>query len=1225
MHPSALEYGKIFFEAYCNKLNGATVVDLGSQNVNGSLKDVCPSNLKYIGVDFVEGKGVDVVLDDPYNLPFEEGSIDIVVCSSCFEHSDFFWVAFNEILRVLKPSGLLYLNVPSNGYIHRYPVDCWRFYPDAGRALVKWGQHNGYNPALLESFIGKKVSSNPEGEWNDFVAVFIKDKEYSSTFESKITSLIDEYNNAIIDDLIELEKSSFDPEDFRKHRAQQEEITRLSNAHDLVHVELARSTAKLKASQTALRELQASTSWRVTKPLRLLSRLLRGKRPLVAGGVRARLLHHGKRLYWRVPAQYRTPLLSWSYRNLGPLFKGLPHYEQWRSSGAYSGSLPVGSNPMLLIDGIPQAEQADGRIAIHLHMYYHDLADEFAQHLKNMPFEYDLYVSVTNEDGKKACQKAFSALTKQKLLVIEQVPNRGRDIAPMFCTFGARLKDYDYIAHLHSKKSLYNRGATEGWREYLCRHLLGNQERIRRIFTLMQGDGAYGIVYPQNYMLLPYMANTWLANRALGNAWCARLGIGPVPEGYFDFPAGSMFWAKGQALQPLFDAGITLDDFAEESGQTDGTFAHCLERLLVLSSHKQGFKPGIIKDLQTPTWSTWRLDQYSARPFKQIVNQILANDIKLIAFDIFDTLLCRPLMDAESVKAIVAARIGRGTGELYLQYRSLAESQAREAAGKDIGMIEIFSYLGKLTGLPDETLAQLRNLEEKVEKASVGPRSGGMELYKQALKTGKTIALISDMFLPREVIEESLRANGITGWDKFFLSNEIGLRKDRGTLYEHVLSHYGISPAEMVMIGDNERSDFQIPCDKGIVGIHLLKSLEFARGLPRFKPLIETNERSMDVHRELTLGLVLRQNFSAISYPELDPASLVQPTPFNVGYSLIGPLLVGISQWLVENANRDTVDQLYFLAREGQLMKRVYDLWSESLEGAPRADYLVLSRRSVSVPMLENLEDILSIAKATYYPNNISHFLHERFGVQLSAERWAELSKEVGWNSNSTVEVHNQQVDHLLPLLKALEAEILTIATRERGALKHYLDTMGFGVSGHKAVVDVGYGATIQDYLNRLVPTPIHGYYMITDQRSSRVTQRHNVTIRGCYLENVEQTNNSPLMYRHSFGLEKLLSSNDAQIVHYELDQEKNLKAHYRKLTDMETKSFSFREELQEGVMRYARDAKDIREQVLPSYKPSCAVAKQLYEAFITQQSQLEVELLQKVALDDHYCGRGVI
>jgi len=967
----------------------------------------------------------------------------------------------------------------------------------------------------------------------------------------------------------------------------------------------------------------SSNSWKITRPLRLLSRLLSGKRPLVANGLRARLLHHGKSIYYRLPPRYRTPVLHWGYRNLGPLFKGMPHFEQWKTAPIpFTGT---SGGDLLLIDALPLASQAEGRIAVHLHMYYLDLADEFCQYLKNMPFDYDLFVSVSSAEGLQTCTKAFSGLPKQRQLVIEQVANHGRDIAPMFCTFGERLKNYDFVAHLHSKKSLYNNGATEGWRQYLCENLFGSPERIRRIFALMQSEKPCGIVYPQNFIALPYQANTWLANKAMGAAWCARLGISTIPQGYFDFPAGSMFWARCDALQPLFDAEIKLSDFAEESGQTDGTFAHCLERLLVLSSLNQGMGPGIIKDLQQPRWSAWGFQQYATRPFQYMADQLSAPDIKLIAFDIFDTLLSRPLLDAESVKALVAERVGGNVGQFYMQYRSIAEGQARERAGVDIGMTEIFVRLGELTALPKETLLQLRMCEEEIEQASVTPRPDVVELYHRARATGKPVVLVSDMFLPRALIEDCLQNNGISGWSVLFLSNEIGLRKDNGKLYEHIFSHFGIHPQEMLMVGDNERSDVQIPCDKGGRSLHVLKPLEFARGLPRWRSLVEEFERLGDLNDELTLGLIVRRNFSAISYPQLDPAALLQATPFNFGYSLIGPLLVGLSDWLIEHARRDEIDRLYFLAREGQLLKYVYDVWSEGLEDLPQSEYLVVSRRAVSVSAIKGLDDILKIAKATYFQNTVENFLHERYGLNLSTDRWAQITNELQWQRNSKVEVLHKNTDHLLSLLGALESDIVAVASHEHDDLMTYLTKMKLDDIGRQAVVDIGYGGTIQDYLNRLVSIPVHGYYMITDERAQNVSHQHDVLIRGCYLENVEHNASAPQMYLHSFELEKLLSSSDAQIVRYERDGKNNLTARYRELSGDEISSARFRAELQEGVISYARDAKYIREKILPSFKPSQAVAMRLYECFITQQSQLETKMMQKVALDDHYCGRGIV
>jgi len=158
------------------------VVEIGSQDVNGSLRSLW-SGVSYIGVDFVEGKGVDVILDDPYKLPFEDASVDVVLSSSVFEHSEMFWVLYLEIMRILKPHGLFYLNVPSNGDFHRWPVDCWRFYPDSGKALITWAKRSGMTPALLESYVSNQSTTD---RWNDFVAVYVKDEQHVGLYPTRI-------------------------------------------------------------------------------------------------------------------------------------------------------------------------------------------------------------------------------------------------------------------------------------------------------------------------------------------------------------------------------------------------------------------------------------------------------------------------------------------------------------------------------------------------------------------------------------------------------------------------------------------------------------------------------------------------------------------------------------------------------------------------------------------------------------------------------------------------------------------------------------------------------------------------------------------------------------------------------------------------------------------------------------------------------------------------------
>jgi len=168
MHDTAYEIGRLFFQGYVT--DGDFILDIGSMDVNGSLRDFRPAGSPYFGVDLSAGRGVDVVVTTNAQLPFPAEIFDIVVSTSCLEHDAMFWMTFLEMCRVLKEGGYLYLNAPSRGAYHQYPIDAWRFFPDAGIALRDWGKLNKHAVELLESFI----TENKHDIWNDCVMIFGK-------------------------------------------------------------------------------------------------------------------------------------------------------------------------------------------------------------------------------------------------------------------------------------------------------------------------------------------------------------------------------------------------------------------------------------------------------------------------------------------------------------------------------------------------------------------------------------------------------------------------------------------------------------------------------------------------------------------------------------------------------------------------------------------------------------------------------------------------------------------------------------------------------------------------------------------------------------------------------------------------------------------------------------------------------------------------------------------
>lgn len=169
MHTSSYQHMQRLVETYLDRAQPLEAVDIGSYDVNGSYRTLFDApGWRYTGVDLQAGPGVDVVLSSPYRLPFASGSVDVVLSGQAFEHIEYFWLSWVEMLRVLKPGGLVFLIAPSRGPEHRYPQDCWRFYPDGYRALAKYGRCE-----LLHVHTDWDAHPDPwSAAWGDTVGVF---------------------------------------------------------------------------------------------------------------------------------------------------------------------------------------------------------------------------------------------------------------------------------------------------------------------------------------------------------------------------------------------------------------------------------------------------------------------------------------------------------------------------------------------------------------------------------------------------------------------------------------------------------------------------------------------------------------------------------------------------------------------------------------------------------------------------------------------------------------------------------------------------------------------------------------------------------------------------------------------------------------------------------------------------------------------------------------------
>lgn len=80
-----------------------------------------------------------------------------------------------------------------------------------------------------------------------------------------------------------------------------------------------------------------------------------------------------------------------------------------------------------------------------------------------------------------------------------------------------------------------------------------------------------------------------------------------------------------------------------------------------------------------------------------------------------------------------------------------------------------------------------------------------LEVWQELRRWGKDIIVVSDMYLPSDVLETMLKQNGLSVFKELYVSCEYGKNKASGTLFEKVKKDY--PDKSIVHVGDNPRSD----------------------------------------------------------------------------------------------------------------------------------------------------------------------------------------------------------------------------------------------------------------------------------------------------------------------------------------------------------------------------------------------------------------------------------
>ncbi|MFN3739297.1 MAG: HAD hydrolase-like protein [Thermodesulfovibrionales bacterium] len=439
--------------------------------------------------------------------------------------------------------------------------------------------------------------------------------------------------------------------------------------------------------------------------------------------------------------------------------------------------------------------------------------------------------------------------------------------------------------------------------------------------------------------------------------------------------------------------------------------------------------------------------------------------IKVVSFDIFDTLLIRKIDPPEEIKKVISSLISEIlpiSPNEYILMRTVAEQQLRNHARStgfdpECSIEEIIEYILKKNRLDSCLKDRLISVELQVEKSHIAPMPGIKSILTKLKNRYKLIAA-SDTYLSCWMINVLLQEVGLADLlDAIYCSCDYKLNKGSGRLFKKIAESERINISELLHIGDNFMSDYFVPRRIGCNAILLYEK--------------------WNIERRGSLRLLMKMEKKSVfwkGYSFVHPLLSIERPDFNDksesylwGKIVVGPLLTNFLHILTSKIKDQEFERIFFIARDGFILKKLYILFSKELYGGrlPQPEYMFISRYTSFIASIKQLGE-REIAYATWGSNMKVIDALRRLGVQDIEPIKSILEKH---DVDAEYVPQHKELCELLYILLSeydLVEHIKNFSQYMRELLREYLKQIKFfGYNKKIALVDIGWTGTIQDCL----------------------------------------------------------------------------------------------------------------------------------------------------------------
>lgn len=333
-------------------------------------------------------------------------------------------------------------------------------------------------------------------------------------------------------------------------------------------------------------------------------------------------------------------------------------------------------------------------------------------------------------------------------------------------------------------------------------------------------------------------------------------------------------------------------------------------------------------------------------------------EYKLYSFDIFDTLITRKVATPKGIFVLMKdiinqspqfADLPNDVKTNFFNYRTNSEFYLRQINnqwndGKDISLDMIYNHIQHTYFLTNEQTQTIKELEIQLELDNIIPIKENIEKLKVLLEKGKRVVLISDMYLPEYIIKEMLlKCDPVLCQVKLYLSSTLGFMKTKQALFHYVKEQENVEFREWTHMGDNKFADFFCARKLGIKAVlyPYVKFKEYEKSL-----LVANSQNSF-----VQISLGCAKNIRLNKFQNDEKAQL--------GASLAGPILFPYIYWLLDQAQKRGIERLYFIARDGYILKLIADLIIKENNLPIKTKYIYGSRKAWRISALKVEDDEL--------------------------------------------------------------------------------------------------------------------------------------------------------------------------------------------------------------------------------------------------------------------------